>query len=290
MNTILKSQIDQSVNFVEQQLVGFLESRYVRKVDDYFIAYLSSQTGCNRGCKFCHLTATNQMAFTDSDYQDFLSQAMVVFRHYRKENKPAKYMHYNFMARGEVLANKHVINNSHEILNALADLAVRENLNPKFNVSTIMPVTLKKSLTDIFKIITPTMYYSLYSADDEFRKNWLPAAMPLKQALDMLKDYQHMTKKIIKIHHCFIKGQNDSKDHVLTMCDRINERNLKCEFNLVRYNPFSPEQGEESDMEIIKRNLNWIEHELNGKVQMIPRVGPDVFASCGLFVQRSDLE
>src|SRR5277367_3139943 len=100
MNTILKSEIDRSVNFVEDQLVGFLESRYVRKCDNYFICYLSSQTGCNRGCKFCHLTATNQMAFKDSDFQDFLSQAMQVFRHYRKENKPAKYMHYNFMARG----------------------------------------------------------------------------------------------------------------------------------------------------------------------------------------------
>ena len=59
-NKILKSNLDQSVNFVENQLVGFLESRYVRKVDEYFICYLSSQTGCNRGCKFCHLTASGQ--------------------------------------------------------------------------------------------------------------------------------------------------------------------------------------------------------------------------------------
>jgi hypothetical protein len=29
MNVVLKSQLDQSVNFVEDQLTGFLESRYV---------------------------------------------------------------------------------------------------------------------------------------------------------------------------------------------------------------------------------------------------------------------
>lgn len=287
MTSVLKSQIDQSVNFVEEQLVGFLESRYVRKVDDYFICYLSSQTGCNRGCKFCHLTATGQMAFTDSDYQDFLNQAVQVFRHYRREDKPAKYMHYNFMARGEVLANKHIIANADEILLPLASFASKEKLNPKFNVSTIMPLTLKKSLTDIFRIVTPTMYYSLYSVNSDFRKKWLPAAMPLDQALDLLKDYQDMTKKIIKIHHCFIKGENDSTDEVYEMCRVLRDRKLRCEFNLVRYNPFSPEQGEESSEETIADNLRTIETHLRGKVQMIPRVGFDVSASCGMFVDKA---
>lgn len=287
MSTILKSQLDQSVNFVEEQLVGFLESRYVRKVDDYFICYLSSQTGCNRGCKFCHLTATKQMAFNDSDYQDFLSQAMQVMRHYRKEDKPAKYMHYNFMARGEVLANKHILSDADEILLPLATLATRERLNPKFNISTIMPVTLKKSLTDIFKIVTPTMYYSLYSVNDDFRNKWMPAAMPVGKALDLLKNYQEMTKKILKIHYCFIKNENDSTEDLLAMCHELNWRELHCEFNLVRYNPFSPAQGEESDQTIIDQNIQLLKEHFPGKVQIIPRVGYDVSASCGMFVDKA---
>jgi 23S rRNA (adenine2503-C2)-methyltransferase len=94
--TVLNSQIDRSVNFVEEQLVGFIESRFVRKYDDYFIAYLSSQTGCNRGCTFCHLTATGQTSFVDSSHNDFMAQAIQIFKHYRKEKKPARYMHYNF--------------------------------------------------------------------------------------------------------------------------------------------------------------------------------------------------
>ena len=170
--TVLTSEMDCSVNFVEDQLVGFLESRYVRKVDDYFICYLSSQTGCNRGCKFCHLTATNQMAFTDSDYADFVTQAVTVFRHYKQEmeTKPAKYVHFNFMARGEILANKFFLrnHNADNVFQALGNIAVSHNVNPKFNVSTIMPVTLKQSLTDIFTIITPTIYYSLYSMNPDF--------------------------------------------------------------------------------------------------------------------------
>lgn len=286
-NTVLTSQLDRSVNFVEDQLTGFLESRYVRKVEDYFICYLSSQTGCNRGCKFCHLTATQQFAFNDSDYQDFLSQAMQVFRHYRKES-PAKYMHYNFMARGEPLANKYLLNNADEILLALAELAVNEKLNPKFNVSTIMPVTLKRPLTDIFKVMTPTIYYSLYSMRKEFRDKWMPAAMPAEQALDMLKDYQDMTKKIVKIHYAFIRGENDTWEDIGLIGRALENRELLCEFNLVRYNPFSPEQGEESEQIVIDRNISELIKYLPGKVQIIPRVGFDVKASCGMFVDKGE--
>ena len=286
MSSVLKSSIDQSVNFVEPQLVGFLESRYVRKVDDYFICYLSSQSGCNRGCKFCHLTATGQTTSNDSDYQDYLNQSLQVFRHYRNEQKPTKYMHYNFMARGEALANKNLVQEADKILLALADLADHEGLKAKFNMSTIMPGNLSKALTDIFKIITPTMYYSLYSVDPQFRKKWIPSAMPVGQALDLLKDYQNMTKKITKIHFTFIEGENDSVESVQEMCNEIENRKLLCEFNLVRYNPFSPAQGKESSDEVIKRNLDIISKHFHGKVQMIPRVGFDVKASCGMFVDK----
>src|SRR5215472_15501555 len=158
---VLNSQIDRSVNFVEEQLVGFLESRFVRKCDEYFIAYLSSQTGCNRGCTFCHLTVTGQTSFVDSSHNDFMAQAIQVFKHYRAQKNRAKYMHYNFMARGEPLANKILLDSGDELLTKLGQVSKEEGLPAKFNVSTIMPVTLKKSLTDIFQYVNPTIYYSI---------------------------------------------------------------------------------------------------------------------------------
>ncbi len=282
----LVSSIDQSVNFVEKQLTGFLQSRYVRKVQEYFICYLSSQSGCNRGCKFCHLTATEQNKdINDSDYQDYVSQAIQVFRHYRKESK-AKYMHYNFMARGQVLSNKYMLDQADDILMALAHLSVKQNLNPKFNMSTIMPANLNKSLTDVFRVITPTMYYSLYSMNNDFRKKWMPAAMNPEDAFDLLKQYQNMTKKIVKVHYAFIKDQNDSVDDINAICDIVDRKNILCQFNLVRYNPFSPVQGEESSEEVIKRNIDLLSERFIGKVQIIPRVGFDVKASCGMFVEK----
>jgi len=283
---VLNSQIDHSVNFVEEQLVGFLESRFVRKCDDYFIAYLSSQTGCNRGCTFCHLTATDQTSFIDSSHNDFVAQAIQVFKHYRKETKPAKYMHYNFMARGEPLANKILLDSGDDLLQKLGQVAKGEGLPAKFNISTIMPVSLKKSLSDIFNYINPTIYYSIYSTNSKWRKDWMPAAMDSDEALRMLRDYQDFSKKIVKIHYAFIAGENDSVEEVNNVCDAIERHNLICEFNLVRYNTASPDQGVESSEEVIDRNLNLItdRFRFSTKVQMIPRVGFDVKASCGMFV------
>jgi adenine C2-methylase RlmN of 23S rRNA A2503 and tRNA A37 len=96
---VLSSNIDRSVNFIENQLTGFIESRYVRRTDDYFIAYLSSQTGCNRGCRMCHLTATKQSQFINCDMNDFVSQLDTIFTHYENDIV-ANTIHINFMARG----------------------------------------------------------------------------------------------------------------------------------------------------------------------------------------------
>jgi 23S rRNA (adenine2503-C2)-methyltransferase len=283
---VLNSQLDRSVNFVEEQLVGFLESRFVRKCDEYFIAYLSSQTGCNRGCTFCHLTAMGQTSFVDSSHNDFMAQAIQVFKHYRQQKIPAKYMHYNFMARGEPLANQILLDDGDALLTKLGQVAKEEGLPAKFNVSTIMPLSLKKSLVDVFHYINPTIYYSLYSTKPEWRKKWMPGAMNAVSALDILKEYQEFSKKIVKIHFPFIENQNDSEDDIHSMCDALEKVGLNCEFNLVRYNPASPDQGVESSEEVINRNIDLITNrfKFNGKVQIIPRVGFDVKASCGMFV------
>lgn len=283
----LKSQIDKSVNFIEEQLKGFIEARYVRRRDDYFVCYLSSQSGCNKGCRFCHLTATKQTTFVDVDQQGFMDQAQEVFQHYRKES-PAKIVHFNFMARGEVLANSQILSNADKILWMLGEMAVKEGLIPKFNLSTIMPKTFDKSLVDVFKILTPTIYYSLYSINPEFRKQWLPAAMPVESTLRLLREYQTISKKIVKIHYALIKGENDNVFETFEMLDLIEKHKLLCEFNLVRYNPFSPEQGVEADEEDIQLVVDAIKTRWNGRAKIIPRVGFDVSASCGMFVGGKD--
>ena len=276
---ILKSQLDPSVNFVESQLVGFIESRYVRRSPNYFTAYLSSQTGCNRGCRMCHLTATKQTQFKNCDLTDFVSQFETILAYYDRE-PIAKSVNIAWMARGEPLANPTVTETGTELLLKLGEISREHNLVPKFNISTIMPRSLRKTLVQCFPIVTPTIYYSLYSMDADFRRTWLPGAMPAEQALDLLAEYQSVSKKIVKLHGAFIEGENDSDGQILDMIGAVEKRKIRAEFNIVRYNPFDSSQGEETN------RLDAIQQLISSRMpcKIIPRVGRDVHASCGTFV------
>lgn len=276
---IIRDSLDPSVNFIESQLIGFIETRYVRRTPDYFIAYLSSQTGCNRGCKMCHLTATGQTQFKNCDLSDFVTQMATVLKHYAQAPS-AKYAHVNWMARGEPMCNPTITETSTELLSALGSQLRELDLPAKFNMSTIMPLTLRKSLVECFPVITPTMYYSMYSMKEDFRRKWLPAALPVHTALELLMEYQNFSKKIVKLHGAFIQGENDHVEEVRDMVHHVWRMGLRCEFNIVRYNPLTPDQGTES------ANLEAIQEVISEYMpcKLIPRVGTECKASCGQFI------
>jgi adenine C2-methylase RlmN of 23S rRNA A2503 and tRNA A37 len=283
----LVSAEDASVNFVEEQLEGFLESRYVRRRPEYFVAYLSSHNGCNKGCRFCHLTATRQTSFKPATRAELLEQAQNVFEHYEVERSAggdvAEYVHFNFMARGEPMSSAVIRTDGDAVLTDLGKLASKHAVYPKFNISTIMPLDMSGvDIHEVFWTTAPTIYYSLYSINDSFRKKWLPAAMPYRDALRKLKKYQDLSKKIVKIHFAFIDGENDNARDVAALVRTMNESGLQFEMNIVRYNPFSPEQGKETEK--LDSIVEYLKGSLDGKVKVIQRVGRDVYASCGTFV------
>jgi 23S rRNA (adenine2503-C2)-methyltransferase len=287
MKTLFSKQ-DASVNFITKAEKGFFESRFVQRSEDYFICYLSCQSGCNRRCAFCHLTTTGQTDSIDAWGPALVKQAEPVLRHAQKESTKARFMHYNFMARGEPLATESILNASSLMLQDLATMT-RDYLRipSRFNISTIIPKGLKKTLPQVFDSITPTIYYSLYSVNPEFRRKWLPTAMDPELAISLLKEYQDFSDKTVKIHFPFIKGENDSAGDVLKMCRMLESAGLRWSFNLVRYN--SPDStSQESDPAIIDFNLKIISDYT--EVRQVPRVGLDVKASCGMFVTDTEFE
>src|SRR4051812_45901939 len=137
--TAHRSRLDASVNWDRPADVGRLEARYVRRSPDYFVVYLSSQTGCAQGCRMCHLTATGQTRLRDVTIGEMLEQARTVLDHYRREAAPARIVHFNFMARGEPLANQHLLADGDGLLSELSRMALALRLFPRHLVSTIYP-------------------------------------------------------------------------------------------------------------------------------------------------------
>lgn len=279
------------MNFIFDETPGYFEARYVRRTQKYFALYLSSQSGCAQACRMCHLTATKQVRFVNASQLDFERQADAVFDWYDKRCPKAEAVHFNFMARGEALDNNLLLTHSQKILMSLGEKAVSRGLVPRFLFSTIMPKSVAGlALAKTFPLISPEFYYSLYSTREEFRKKWLPKAMPVPDALQALREYQEDKKVVIKLHWAFIKGENDSEEDVHAICEAVRAARLHANFALVQYNPYSPVQGEESPVEVVERNKALIEKLMPAsRVKFIRRVGFDVKASCGMFVTKSEL-
>lgn len=277
---------DASVNWIRTADVGAIEARYVRRRPEYFVVYLSSQTGCRQGCRMCHLTATKQTQLRNVTFDELLRQADVVLDHYRSQ-PPAKVVHYNFMARGEALANPVLLSRSGELFDALWQRARSVGVRARFLVSTILPKSLgAQALEDVFDRYPPEIYYSLYSMNAAFRRRWLPNAQPVDEALARLADWQRHSYKIIKVHYAFIEGENDSEDDVHAVCDAIEAHRLYAHVNIVRYNPPSADHGREPSEGVLNRNADIFRRRLpEARVRIIPRVGFDVHASCGMFVR-----
>lgn len=277
-----ESKLDSSVNFTKTYPAGIAEARYVRRREDTVIVYLSSQLGCRQACKFCHLTATKQTSNEDIGRLEIAEQAQTVLSWARcREDTTAVWVHYNFMARGEPFASQIIIDSGYSVLHKLSDLSAKYSLMPKFKISTIFP----KSLPDNFDIartfspFDPDIYYSIYSVKEEFRRKWMPNAMPVDRAIDILKRYQNHTHKIPRLHWALIKGENDSFEDIEGIVSAIGS--LRVDYNLVRYNP--PEKlGEESDnYDLVVKYLT----KTGSTVKIVDRVGFDVSASCGMFVK-----
>lgn len=289
----LRSAEDASANFVLAQAGGTTEARYVRRREEVAICYLSAQTGCAKGCRFCHLTQTRQTRDTDVSVEDLLAQADRVLAHYDAECArgipPAQTLHYNFMARGEVFASAVVRDQADALFGALIARARARGLAAAIKCSTIMPRELRGvSLCELFGGIPVDVYYSLYSTDPEVRRRWLPNALPVEEALEALVAYQALTRKIPVLHWAFIAGVNDDPATIAGIIAAVRAHGLRVDVNIVRYNPFSAAQGAEPPREVIERNARLLEDGLPGtRVQIVPRVGFDVKASCGMFVAQA---
>ena len=129
-------------------------------------------------------------------------------------------------------------------------------------------------------------YYSLYSTNERFRKRWIPKALPVHIALEKLKEYQD-AKTVpdpVVLHWAFIEGENDSVEDVEATIQAVQDSGVAGRFNLVRYNPPN-DKSRESSPEVLQRNFDIINDAFrHPRSQIVPRVGFDVKASCGMFV------
>ena len=294
-----ESALDSSVNFIFSDSNGqYIESRFVQRDPNKFIIYLSSQTGCTQACRFCHLT---QLGLNNGVYSvsipDFILQASTVLE-YLKQNSDRisgnpGMISFNFMARGEPLLNSVIRNSAKMLFSSLAETALEHNYHYKFKISSILPKDggyQTKHIVPYYRMLDQmcnstemdvSLYYSLYSVNEAFRKRWIPNGIPPEMAGEIL----YGNDVGLVLHHAFIAGENDSEKDVEDILKWMEKYSIITDINIVRYNPFSQKCGEETSEEKIIKLASLLERSIYvDKLQIVPKVGFDVKASCGMFV------
>lgn len=283
---VLRSAMDRSVNFVRDAPDGgMFEARFVARSDDYAIAYVSSHSGCRLACRFCHLTQTGQTLFSPATHWDLMGQLMRVLQHMDEGGIRPPRLHVNFMARGEPLANPQITGSFAFFAARATEETRRRGMGVRFNLSTVFPADRDVDLSAAFGAWPVTPYWSLWSVDAKFRKRWLPRAEPPERSLDRLLRFQATTGREVVLHWGLIAGENDREEDLDGLVRLLDGSGLRARLNLVRYNSFSDRTGQEAAPDRMNRFL-----EVLGPVlglpgsRIVPRVGRDVKASCGMFV------
>lgn len=284
---LLRSKIDASINFTRPDpRGGMIETRFVQRTPERFIVYISSMLGCDKACRFCHLTQLGQTNSTCLSGDEMLEQARTVLAEVGSAG--AQTVHFNFMARGEPMANPAV--NRH-LFARLAELASRYGLRSRIKISSILPRdTWTSNPADLYGEDCPPVdfYYSLYSVDEDWRRRWIPKGMKPFDALLWLRSYQKATGQRVILHWALIDGENDSIESADKCATLVRHMGIEADFNLVRYNP-ADGKTREADPETIESYVAAMNDGVHGRVRVIPRVGPDIRAACGTFIVDNEL-
>jgi 23S rRNA (adenine2503-C2)-methyltransferase len=186
---------------------------------------LSTQIGCRLGCKFC---ATGYLKFQRNLTAGEIADQVIKI----SEDSGCKINNIVFMGMGEPFAN---YENTLTAVRILADPAGKNIGIRKQTISTVGLTEGIRKLAD--EEIYPRLAVSLHAADDELRKQIVPAAnkYPLSQILDAAKFYQKKTGRRITIEYCMIDNLNDSSDCARKLIQIL--KGLKVGVNLIEYNP-----------------------------------------------------
>jgi adenine C2-methylase RlmN of 23S rRNA A2503 and tRNA A37 len=144
-------------------------------------------------------------------------------------------------------------------------------------------VIAAQELYERFPVVQPDIYYSLYTADDEKRAQFMPQAADVLDGLQYLLRWQKYSKKIPKIHFSIVPGLNDEPRNIELLAWTIKRVPIRVDFNLIDFNPPGGEVVGQRPV-----TLDFVQRELerefpDSRVKIIPRISPDIYASCGMF-------
>ena len=236
-----------------------------------FTVCVSSQVGCQLGCKFC---ATGTLGFKRNlTAGEIFEQVVRAQQAAEAQGQPLS--NIVFMGMGEPLDNVDELFKVLEILTAPYGYA----WSPKrITVSTI---GVTKGLKRFLEESECHLAVSLHSPYPMERLSLMPVekAFPAREVIDLIKQYDFSHQRRVSFEYIVFKNLNDSLKHAEALSCLLG--GIPCRVNLIRFHAIPNVSLETSDiakMEAFRDFLN-----AKGVVCTIRASrGEDIFAACGM--------
>ena len=262
------SKLDETVKYLFSLYDGELIESVVMKYKHGYSICVSSQVGCNMGCKFCASTIDGKKRNLTAG--EILSQI-----HTASKDLGVRISNVVMMGMGEPL------DNFDEVIKFLELVGVEGGLNigmRHISLSTCGIVPKIYELMEYDKQITLSI--SLHAPFDDMRNSIMPinSRYNVNELIKACKDYTEKTGRRISFEYALIKGFNDTPECAQKLNELLGK--MVAHINLIPANPVHEGKFEKPDKQSVYAFCETLNKMgLNATVRRT--LGSDIDASCG---------
>ena len=293
IGTELKSKLYQSFDFsvptIYKEFVSKIDGtkKYLISLNDNYViesvlmkykygysVCISSEVGCDMGCKFCASTIGGLKR--NLEPYELLSQVYLIEKH-----NNINISNIVIMGSGEPLAN---LNNILKFLNIIND---KNGKNISMRNITLSTCGIVESINRLSDYKLPiTLALSLHAPNNEIRKEIMPIAnkYDLKDVMEAMANYFIITNRRITFEYSLIDGLNNSDDNANELVDLFHNsfKNKHIDFNvnLIPVNTIKESNFVKPDNDKVNSFKRILENN-NINVTIRRELGKDISGSCG---------
>ncbi len=229
---------------------------------------VSSQVGCNMGCKFCESGRLKKVRNLET--YEMVGQILAIEKEVKERISSVV-----IMGIGEPLDNYENVINFIKIINHPKGIAIGSR---HITLSTCGIIPKIKLLSDFPLQIN--LAISLHAPNDELRSKIMPInkAYPLKEVIESVKEYSKKTNRRVTIEYILLKNVNDSIACAHELANLL--RGMNVYVNLIPYNETNHIEFKKSEKKSIDAFYQTLQKE---KINVTVRreFGSNISAACG---------
>jgi len=229
---------------------------------------VSTEVGCNMGCKFCESGRLKKVR--NLEVYEMVEQILII-----EKELNIRISHVVLMGIGEPFDNYDNIIDFIDILNCGKgiDIGARH-----ITVSTCGIIPKIEDFIKNGKQVN--LAISLHAPNNEIRNKIMPInkVYPLEQLIIVLKKYIKETNRRVTFEYILLDDVNDSKENAIELSKLL--KGMNCYVNLIPYNETSHIEFKKSNREKIIKFYDTLKKN-NINVTIRKEFGSEVMAACG---------